>query len=128
MGKTIQMGWLLLRSVSAVRGGLLHWARVQQAFTMRWVRDQGGPSPAFQSEIENGIKHVVSPAMLAPWITVLDVTEDFAQGKLPQYHQNPTVCFGLLKEIGSLVTNREAERSDWTQLSEQIVCGRCSGR
>jgi hypothetical protein len=42
--------------VNEVHGELLHWARQQQQFTMRWIHQHGGPSPAYQSEVGNGCK------------------------------------------------------------------------
>lgn len=97
-----------------VRGDLLHWARVQQDHTMRWVRDHGGPSPGYQSEVEQGAKTEVRSDMLAAWVRALGVTESYARGQVPEYLLQPEGCRGL---AGYVVARAAAEPATWKLLS-----------
>lgn len=97
-----------------VRGELLHWARIQQERTMRWVRDQGGPSPGYQCEVEQGSKTEVRTDLLAAWTRALGVTESFARGQVPVYTRQPQACRGL---AGHVVARVAQHRTSWKLLS-----------
>ncbi len=81
---------------------------------MRQVRDQGGPSPGYQCEVEQGLKTEVRSDMLASWTRALGVTESFARGQIPVYHTNPGACRGL---AGHVVARVAASRIEWKLLS-----------
>jgi hypothetical protein len=103
--------------VNGVHGELLHWARQQQQFTMRWIHQHGGPSPAYQSEVENGCKAQVQSTQLAKWISLLNVTEAFVRGEIPSHDRAPDACRGLASDIAAVVTS--APKDSWRRLSEQ---------
>lgn len=79
---------------------------------MRQVRDRGGPCPAYQSEVENGLKAEVTTEMLAAWVGALGVTVSFARGDLPRFAEDPGRCVGLAAGVIPHLQGR-----DWTALS-----------
>lgn len=99
---------------------------------MRVVSARGGPSASFQSEVEQEKKSEVHPDVLARWIEVLRITEEFARGEIPTYHMHPDRCRGLAADVVPLVeANRQhlstLETND--RVSEVIrTIVRCSGR
>lgn len=96
-----------------VNGKLLKWARLEQALTMRWVREHGGPCPGYQSEVEHGAKTEVTSEMLAAWVRALNVTESFARGEVPVFHRQPSECRGLAGHVAGVV----AAVGGWETLS-----------
>lgn len=101
-----------------VRGDLIHWAREQKGWSMRQVHSLKGPCPAFQSEVERGIKPEVSRKMLIRWATLLGVTPRFLCGEVPRYADSPELCAGLARGVapklrqevtGGLATERIAK-------------------
>lgn len=100
-----------------VRGGLVRWARAQQGLTMRWIASHGGPSPGYQSEIEQGKKAEVRPDLLSTWVRLLHVTETFARGELPRYHENPSACRGLAREAAIWATSESRDVPHWPALN-----------
>lgn len=95
-----------------VRGSLLKWARRQQGLTMRQVRERGGPCPAYQSEVENGVKAEVTTELLLSWVGALGVTIAFARGDLPRVAQEPARCVGLAAGVIPHLEGR-----DWAALT-----------
>lgn len=75
--------------LAPIRGDIIRWVRQQRALNMRTVHDRGGPTPAYQSAVETGVKTDVSGNMLKRWLAVLDVSEPFVRGAYPRYHQEP---------------------------------------
>lgn len=102
-------------SLGGIRGDLLRWARTEQSLTMRDVQTRGGPSPGYQSEVENGAKTEVRSSLLAAWVRALGVTESFARGQLPVYRQSPDQCMGLAAHIAVLISAKG--HPDWPRLS-----------
>jgi hypothetical protein len=102
--------------VSGVRGELLRGAREQQRITMRWISSHGGPSPAYQSEVERGFKSEVTHGVLSKWTQLLNITTAFARGELPRYRSEPAKCRGLAGEIAAVVSQDEF-RATWPACS-----------
>jgi transcriptional regulator with XRE-family HTH domain len=102
-------------SLGGIRGELLRWARTEQSLTMREVQRRGGPSPGYQSEVENGTKTEVRSSLLAAWVRALSVTEAFARGELPVYRHNPAQCIGLAAHAAFLISAKG--HPDWPSLS-----------
>jgi hypothetical protein len=100
---------------SGVRGDLLRWARKQQKLTMRWIYANDGPSPGYQSEVENGKKREVLSDMLSSWVALLNVSEAFARGQISRYQENPSACTGLAADICALLPSGH----QWSSLTEQ---------
>lgn len=100
-----------------VHGSLLQWAREQQDLTMRWVKDQGGPSLGYQSEVERGIKQEVSSDVLASWVRILGVTTAFARGQVPRWRDNPNTCAGLAGAVALAVAEGRPPLLAWGSLS-----------
>lgn len=95
-----------------VRGACLKWARRQQGLTMRQVRERGGPCPAYQSEVENGLKAEVTTELLVAWVGALGVTIAFARGDLPRFPEEPGRCVGLAAGVIPHLEGR-----NWTALT-----------
>lgn len=100
-----------------VRGDLLRWARNQRGLSLRHVKTLGGPSIAFQCEIENHKKTEVSTKVLERWVEVLGVTVDFAQGRVPRFVGEEQACRGFLREVAAKIRAGEPEAPDWPRLS-----------
>jgi transcriptional regulator with XRE-family HTH domain len=106
-------------TVGGVRGELLRWAREQQTLTMRWIHDHHGPSPAYQSEVEQGKKSEVQSATLDRWLQLLNVTEPFVRGLVTKYHHDAVACRGLAADAAEMVMAGQGDRPDWSAMSEQ---------
>lgn len=96
-----------------VRGDRIHWARTQQGITMRWIKDHGGPSLGYQSEVEHGKKSEVRSELLFAWARLLNVTEPFLRGQLSRYDERPGSCRGLAGNTGLILMGR---RPDWAHM------------
>lgn len=88
-----------VNQVGKVNGRLLRWARDQLGLSARAVQARGGPSPAYQCEVEKGLKAEVSQDVLSSWVVALNVTEAFARGELDVYARDPTSCEGLAASV-----------------------------
>lgn len=99
--------------VKGVRGDLIRWARQQQEISMRWIRDHGGPSLGYQSEVEQDKKTEVSYELLQTWVKLLNVTEAYVRGQVPRYLEAPNHCRGLAASVSALVA---ASRTDWAAM------------
>jgi len=103
--------------VTGVRGDLLLWAREEQARTMRWVRQNGGPSPGYQSEVEHGAKTEVGSELLAAWVKALQITESFARGQVPVFHDQPGRCRGLAGHVVDFIISGGPGEQNWVAFS-----------
>lgn len=70
---------------------------------MRWVRDHGGPSLGYQSEVEHRKKDEVRSGLLMTWAGILNVTEAFARGQVPRYADGRVACRGIAADVAALV-------------------------
>lgn len=106
-----------IETVYGVRGDLIRWARTEQSLTMRVIHDRGGPSPGYQSEVENGAKSEVRSTLLARWAKALDVTEGFIRGSLPVYREHPAECRGLAGHVAARIAAGGPDLPDWASLA-----------
>lgn len=95
-------GWVRIVT-TGVHGELIQWARNEQELTMRWVRDHGGPSLGYQSEVEHLKKDEVRSELLVTWVGLLNVTERFVRGQIPRYADDPAACRGLAADVAPQV-------------------------
>ena len=93
-----------------VNGDRIRWARGQLDLTMRAVTKRAGVAPGFQSDVERNLDHGdhtkkfwVSQEKLAPWLACLGITEEFAIGAIPKYHDDRSRCLGLALDIGQKI-------------------------
>lgn len=103
-----------------VRGDLLRWARQQQGLSTRSLKDRGGPSLGYMSEVENRKKSEVRSDVLVRWTQLLGITETFARGQIPRYHYDPAACRGLAADVGSLIMSDT--KRNWASLSPLERC------
>jgi transcriptional regulator with XRE-family HTH domain len=95
-----------------VRGDLIRWARSQQGLSMRDVQEQGGLALGFQSEIENGKKTEVRSDTLQRWLRVLNVTEPFVRGEIPQWVEDRSRVSGLAADVGLMIASGQIGPND----------------
>ena len=108
------------RNATRVRGDLLSKARREQGITMQWIRDRGGPSPAYQCEVEHGTKTEVGSQVLAVWVRLLKVTEAYARGQIAQYHQDPVACRGLAAHVRERVVDSGIPPEVWSSMDPVV--------
>lgn len=89
-----------------VQGKMIWTARRNQDLSLRAVEQLTGVSTGFQSEVENGRKTDVGEDLLEPWVRALQVTEDFARGKIQRLYNNPRSSRGLALDVGDVVRSR----------------------
>lgn len=90
---------------------LLRWAREQQNLTLRDVRALGGPSLGYLSEMEKGKKDHPDPELLDTLLTILNISEGFALGQIPQYTDDPVRCRGLASDVAPRIRGDESLRT-----------------
>lgn len=88
--------------LDGIQGNLLRWGRLEKGLSMREVYRLGGPTPSYQSEVENGVKTRVTTRVLSAWVQVLGVTEEFALGRIPQCRSDLRACQELISQLGLL--------------------------
>lgn len=103
-----------------IRGDIIRWVREQKELPMREIRRLGGPTPAYQSNVENGTKENVHADMLARWLEILGVNEAFVRGRFAPYHLAPERCRGLFADIGKAARGEGA----WSQAGAPERCQR----
>lgn len=108
------------RNATRIRGDLLSKARREQNITMQWIRERGGPSPAYQCEVEHGTKTEVGSQVLGVWVRLLKVTEAFARGQVAQYHQDPVACRGLAAHVKERVVESGIPASVWAGMDPVV--------
>jgi hypothetical protein len=83
---------------------------------MRQIKDRGGPSLGYQSEVEHGKKVEVRSDVLSDWISTLGVNEPFVRGQIPRYLDDPDACRGLAADVGRLIASGRAANIEWVNL------------
>jgi transcriptional regulator with XRE-family HTH domain len=103
--------------VGYVRGERIKWVREQLELTMRQVKERGGPSLGYQSEVEHGKKVEVRSDVLSDWIRTLGVNESFVRGEIPRYIDDPAACRGLAADVAHLIASGQVRHIEWVELS-----------
>lgn len=106
-----------------VQGPLIRWARVQLDLTLQDVTQRAGIAKGYQCEVERNLdpgdhakKSRVSQKKLDPWLQCLGVTEEFAVGAMPKYHEQPAQCRGLALDVGLAIRAENEGLSAWQDL------------